>query len=106
MSNIKRDSNYRKPNITFEEAEPANGSVYYNNYVANNLEMPELEKRKNAPGEVKLSFDVNDAGQAVNIKVEKSLCTECDKEAIRVLKDGPKLVKKKKGKKGKLSIKF
>jgi len=40
LSNIKRDSNYRKPKITFEEAEPANGSVYYNDYVANNLEIP------------------------------------------------------------------
>jgi len=68
--------------------------------------MPELEMRKNVAGEVKLSFDVNDAGQAINIKVEKSLCTECDKEAIRLLKDGPKWVKKKKNKKGKLSIKF
>ena len=68
--------------------------------------MPELEMRKNVTGEVKLSFDVNDAGQAINIKVEKSLCTECDKEAIRLLKDGPKWVKKKKNKKGKLSIKF
>jgi len=106
LSNIKKDSNYRKPNITFEEAEPINGSVYYNDYVLNNLEMPKLKMRKNAVGEVKLSFDVNDAGQAVNIKVEKSLCTECDKEAIRLLKDGPKWVKKKKGKKGKLSIKF
>ena len=106
LSNIKKDSNYRKPNITFEEAEPANGIVYYNDYVANNLEMPELEMRKNVAGEVKLSFDVNDAGQAINIKVEKSLCTECDKEAIRLLKDGPKWVKKKKSKKGKLSIKF
>ena len=106
LSNIKKDSNYRNPNITFEEAEPANGIVYYNDYVANNLEMPELEMRKNVAGEVKLSFDVNDAGQAINIKVEKSLCTECDKEAIRLLKDGPKWVKKKKNKKGKLSIKF
>ena len=106
LSNIKKDSNYRKPKITFEEAEPANGSVYYNDYVLNNLEMPEFEMRKNVTGEVKLSFDVNEAGQAVNIKVEKSLCTGCDKEAIRLLKDGPKWVKKKTRKKGKLSIKF
>ena len=74
--------------------------------MANNLQMPEKELQKNISGEVKLSFDVDDAGQAVNIKVEKSLCTECDKEAIRILKQGPKWVKKKKDKKGKLSIQF
>ena len=106
LSNKKRDSTYRKPHITFEEAEPATGAVYYNDYVANNLQMPEKELQKNISGEVKLSFDVDDAGQAVNIKVEKSLCTECDKEAIRILKQGPKWVKKKKDKKGKLSIQF
>jgi hypothetical protein len=106
LSNTKRDSTYRKPHISFEEAEPANGTAYYDDYVANNLQMPEEELQKNSSGEVKLSFDVNDAGQAVNIKVEKSLCAECDKEAIRVLQQGPKWLKKKKGKKGKLSIRF
>ena len=68
--------------------------------------MPEEEIKRNISGEVKLSFDINDAGQAVNIEVEKSLCPECDKEAIRLLKEGPKLVKKKKDKKGKLRIRF
>jgi hypothetical protein len=106
LSNTRRDSNYRKPHISFEEAEPANGTAYYDDYVANNLQMPKEELQKNSSGEVKLSFDVNDAGQAVNIKVEKSLCAECDKEAIRVLKQGPKWLKKKKDKKGKLSIRF
>jgi hypothetical protein len=106
LSNTKRDSTYRKPHISFEEAEPANGTAYYDDYVANNLQMPEEELQKNSSGEVKLSFDVNDAGQAVNIKVEKSLCAECDKEAIRVLQQGPKWLKKKKDKKGKLSIRF
>ena len=106
LSNTKKDSSYRKPHISFEEAEPANGTAYYNDYVVNNLQMPEEELQKNSSGEVKLSFDVNDVGQAVNIKVEKSLCTECDKEAIRVLQQGPKWLKKKKDKKGKLSIRF
>ena len=101
-----KDSNYRKPHITFEEAEPEKGSAYFDDYVAQNLQLPEEEKQKNISGEVKLSFDVNDAGQAVNIAVEKSLCTECDKEAIRLLQEGPKWIKKKRGKKGKLSIKF
>ena len=67
--------------------------------------MPEELKTKTVSGEVQLSFDVNKEGQPVNIKVEKSLCQKCDEEAVRLLKDGPKW-KKKKNKKGKLTIKF
>ena len=100
----RKDSTYRRPHIVFEEAEPENGAAYYDDYIVQNLQMPDEELQKNISGEVKLSFDINNAGEAVNIAVEKSLCAECDKEAIRLLKQGPKW--KKKNKKGKLSIKF
>lgn len=100
----KKDSITRRPVITFEEAEPANGNAFYDDYVAQNLKQPEIEKMKRTSGVVKLSFDVNDAGEPVNIKVENSLCQPCDKEAIRILKEGPKWVKK--NKKGKVSIRF
>lgn len=106
LGKSRKDSNYRKPKISFEEAEPQEGQLYYDDYIVENLKVPEKENFKTKSGEVKLSFDINDAGQAINIKVEKSLCDECDKEAIRLLKDGPKLVKKQKNKKGKLSIRF
>jgi TonB family protein len=101
-----KDSTYRKPVITFEEAVPEKGSKYFDDYVAQNLQLPEEELRKNISGEVKLSFDVNASGEAVNIAIVKSLCTECDKEAIRLLQQGPKWVKKKNEKKGTVSIKF
>lgn len=106
LNKSKSDSTHRRPQIVFEEAEPEKGTNYYNDYIAENLKIPEDVDFKATSGEVKLSFDVDDAGVAVNIKVEKSLCEECDKEAIRILQEGPKLVKKKKGKKGKLSIRF
>lgn len=106
LATKKKDSTYRQPHISFEEAEPAEGNVNYDDYVANNLQMPEEIMKKNISGEVKLSFDINNAGQAINIEVEKSLCAECDKEAIRLLKEGPKLVQKKKDKKGKIRIQF
>jgi TonB family protein len=105
-SKSMKDSNYRKPVITFEEAVPEKGSKYFDDYVAQNLQFPEEELKKNISGEVKLSFDVNDSGEAVNITVIKSLCTNCDKEAIRLLQQGPKWVKKKNDKKGTVSIKF
>lgn len=101
-----KDSNYRKPVITFEEAVPEKGSKYFDDYVAQNLQLPEEELKKNISGEVKLSFDVNESGEAVNIAVLKSLCVECDKEAIRLLQQGPKWVKKKNTGKGTVSIRF
>ncbi len=106
LGKSKKDSSYRKPKITLEEAEPKDDHLSYDDYVAQILQLPEIEKFKTTSREVHLSFDIDEAGQAVNIHVEKSLCDECDKEAIRILKEGPKLVKKQKNKKGRLSIRF
>jgi len=94
----------RAKRMTFEEpAEPEDGWPAYNSYVLNNLNLPDkMELRKQGQvGEntVEVSFEVSKTGDPVNIKVEKSLCDKCDKEAIRLIKDGPKW--KRKGKKGK-----
>lgn len=90
-------SRLRKNNVQFEELEPADGWNNYNTYMANNINLPEDVKRKPAEiGQVELSFDVNENGEPVNIKVEKSLCQKCDEEAIRLIKQGPKWKKKNK----------
>jgi hypothetical protein len=94
-----------KPEPHFEELQPAEGWTNFNDYLALNLKEPEEIKKKTISGDVELSFEVNNEGEAVNIKVEKSLCTTCDEEAVRLLKEGPKW-KKKKTKKGKISIHF
>lgn len=86
--------------------EPAKGWSNFNDYIAQNLKLPDdLGARPSSNGEVRLSFDVNDKGEPVNIKVERSLCGECDREAIRLLQEGPKW-KKKRGKKGTVTIRF
>lgn len=85
--------------------EPEEGWDEYNDYIANHIKSPEEARAKNISGEVQLSFDVNHDGRPVNIRVEKSLCDQCDNEAIRLLKEGPNW-KKKKNKKGKLRIHF
>ncbi len=97
VSNLSRkDSN--------EVEEPEVGWGFYNTYVANNIKIPENIRSKNAGTAVELSFDIDKSGQPVNIKVTRSSqCKECDEEAIRLLRDGPKW--KKKGKrKAKVSI--
>jgi hypothetical protein len=88
-----------------EELEPEEGWTSYNNYINENLQIPEEVTTKQLKGEVELSFEVNKEGEPVNIKIEKSLCTSCDKEAIRLLQEGPSW-KKKKRKSGKLKIRF
>jgi hypothetical protein len=93
------------PKVTIDTLEPAEGYVKFDDYVVNNLKMPDELKTKTLAGEVQLSFDVDPNGQPVNITVVKSLCEKCDEEAIRLLKEGPKW-KKKTNKKGKITIKF
>ena len=91
----------RKDSAELEE--PEVGWGYYNTYVANNIQIPDNIRKKSTLGSVELSFDIDKTGHPINIKVTKSSqCKECDAEAIRLLKEGPKW--KRKGKKSKTSI--
>nr|WP_294905962.1 carboxypeptidase-like regulatory domain-containing protein [uncultured Lacibacter sp.] len=92
-----------KGEVTEMETEPVDGWNKYSTYVLNNLRLPEADERRRfketeALQEVELSFDVNPDGSIANIKVERSTCTSCNTEAIRVVKEGPKW-KSKSGKK-------
>ena len=106
ISNKKVNSNNRSRNnsLVLEEPEPADGWGNYDIYLANNLKVPETFKNKQAAaaGEVELSFDVTKDGAPINITIKKSLCETCDKEAIRLIKEGPKW--KRKTKKGKATV--
>lgn len=70
-------------------AEPSGGWKNFYEYVKKNIgkETPDI---KFPSGTVELSFDINENGTPVNIKVLKSLCPSCDKEAVRLLTSGPK----------------
>jgi cytoskeletal protein RodZ len=114
---IKEDENYnasiRPKNLqviksvpkkdTAELEEPEVGWEFYNTYAINNLKIPDNIRDKNRGSNVELSFEVNQYGQPVNIKIVKtSECKVCDDAAIRLLKEGPKW--KRKGKKAKTNI--
>ena len=91
----------RKDSAEIEEPEVGWGN--YNVYVANNIQIPENVRPKNTRSDVELSFDIDKNGQPINIKVTRSSqCKECDEEAKRLLKEGPKW--KRKGKKSKATI--
>ncbi len=105
ISNQKPNLQARSNNNTMqlEEPEPADGWTYYDNYLLNNLKLPEDYKSKPVTtGEVLVSFEVNNNGEPVNFKIERSLCSKCDKEAIRLIKDGPKW--KRKAKNGRTTV--
>ncbi|NOT52726.1 MAG: hypothetical protein HOP10_15790 [Chitinophagaceae bacterium] len=86
--------------VKLEEPEPADGWENYDTYLANNLNAPEeIRTKQKSGGQVQVSFEVNKEGEPINIKIEKSLCSKCDEEAKRLVKEGPKWKRnaKKKG---------
>lgn len=103
LDTVKRNTNRsRTASMILEEPEPLDGWSNYDTYLVNNLKVPESFRKKEGGGEVELSFEVNKNGEPINITVKKSLCESCDKEAIRLIKEGPKWKQKKK--KGKTTV--
>ena len=94
----------REGTMKLEEPEPSDGWENYDTYLANNLNLPDdlKIKQKNSGSAVEVSFEVDKNGEPANIKIEKSLCAKCDKEAIRLVKEGPKW--KRKAKKGRTTV--
>jgi hypothetical protein len=95
----------RNGNMKLEgEPEPEDGWDNYDSYLSNNLNIDDdaLRGRQNTGGSVDVSFEVNKDGEPVNFKIEKSLCTKCDQEAIRLIKAGPKW--KRKARKGRTTV--
>lgn len=97
-SKLSRRATLLKDSVV--NVEPADGWDNYNTYVTNNIEIPDDILKKNLHGQVELSFEVKPNGTITNIKVDKSLCNNCDEAAIRLIEQGPQW-KVKNGKKGK-----
>ena len=65
-------------------------SAVYQKYLKENLVRPTDDNCKDIKGEVVLSFFVDEEGKPQNITVIHGLCEFADKEAIRLVKEGPK----------------
>jgi CarboxypepD_reg-like domain len=89
-----------------EEPEPEDGWDNYDVYVANNLNEAGVPAAQKSGAGVEVSFDVNRNGKPVNLKVEKSLCGQCDKEALRLIKEGPKWKRKNKSSRATVTVNF
>ena len=82
-----RKKQYSRTTVKLQHAVPVGGWVEYEKY---------LEKNKRPPvnnplmkGEVVVSFDVDRSSRLSGFKVENSLSTNYDNEAIRLIKEGP-----------------
>ncbi len=98
----------RNSTMVLEQPEPVDGWRNYNTYLVNNINVPDNFKSRPAedPRVVELSFDVNELGEPVNIAVTQSQGDACDKEAIRLVKEGPRWKKKGRNRKTTVSIPF
>lgn len=105
---INSERRANNPNFKLEnEPEPEDGWDNYDSYLVNNLSIPDdIKGKQSGGGQVELSFEVNKYGEPINIKVTKSLCTRCDQEAIRLVKEGPKWRRKARNGKTTVTISF
>ena len=83
------DISEKDPDLEKPDVEPRDGFAAYQFYLLNNIRIPADAVNRGMKGVVELSFLVGDNGRLSDFKVEKSLCHSCDKEAIRLIKDGP-----------------
>lgn len=84
---------------------PKEGKEKFDQYIKDNA-IPVLDSNGNRiAANILLSFTLNKKGKPTNIKVVESSCKVCEKEAIRLLEDGPDWVAKS-GNKGTVRIQF
>lgn len=69
--------------------QPVIGKKAFKKYLANNLIPPTDEECKGIKGKITVFFHVNEKGRPYDIYTKKSLCTTADKEAIRLIEQGP-----------------
>jgi len=72
-----------------ETPKPAKGNEAYNDYIAQNRQQLEDANCDNQHGKVILMFHVNKQGRPTDIAILRSLCPAADREAVRLLQNGP-----------------
>ncbi len=74
------------------QATVVGGMQLFNKYIKDSLKIPESTDTEQATGLVILSFKIKKDGTPYRIRVQQSLCDACDKEAVRLLSNGPKWI--------------
>jgi TonB family protein len=78
-----------EPGYSFTPPRPVGGQTVFKNYVKEYLRYPESGMDKEIKGTVKLKFTVTPDGTIKNMEVVKSLGSDFDQEAIRLVNEGP-----------------
>ena len=73
-----------------EEASFPGGIAACMKYIADNFRYPNIQGDCSIQGKIVVSFIVNEDGNLNDIKVKKSVYSDLDKEAVRVVKSMPK----------------
>jgi len=73
-----------------QEPDFVGGREKFNLYIKQNLNYPDNARKDNIQGKVFLGFVVEIDGSISNIKVLRGISTECDIEAVRLLKSSPR----------------
>lgn len=89
--------------LDIEPPKPVIGSVAYKEYIGQNIDRTITFMRK-LKGPVQLEFTISNNGTPTDFKVLQSLCEACDKEAIRIVEQGPKWAPK--GRRATYTIRF
>jgi len=84
-----KDQVYDFVSVQKQPAYPGGIAKFYE-YIKKEMKYPEAAKKNKTEGKVFLSFVVEKDGSLTEIKVTRSLSTETDAEAVRVLKNSPK----------------
>lgn len=66
------------------------GKKEYKKYLKDNMIRPQDGDCKDVKGKVVLQLSVDKDGNPTNIIVTKGLCKSLDREAVRLVKSGPK----------------
>lgn len=94
----KEEYSNNYPEIRVQDAQPVYGWLEYQQYLEKNRKIP--ASNPGLSGTVVVSFQVDKKGALSDFKIEQSLDTAYDEEAIRLIKAGPswKLLKGRKAK--------
>ena len=75
-----------------EEASFPGGIAACMKYIADNFRYPNIQGDCSIQGKIVVTFTVNEDGNLNDIKVKKSVYSDLDKEAVRVVKSMPKWI--------------
>ncbi len=80
----------RNTAYSYSPPKPTGGQAKFNDYIKDNLRYPASELAAGVKGAVKIQFTIAATGNMTNFSVIRGLGEDFDKEALRLIQDGPR----------------